>query len=524
MGIPFDISYALPDDHPALLIDFVIDQLDLSSLYATYGKIRSAGADPGTMLKIMIYAQMKGVSGSRSIEEECETDLALRYFLRGKKPPDHATIARFRKDHFSKCSDIILSQMTEWLLDAGEVDTECLFIDGTKIESRAGRYTFIWKKSVTKNLEKMFLRIVDHIALCEETYGIHVVSNPEGKVRPFHLKRLEKELLSVQESEGIVFVRGRGRRKSQLQRDYEKTREFIERLKGYDEKLEKLGSKNSCSKTDSDAAFMRTKDDHMRNAQLKPCYNLQHAVNSSYIVDLMVDASVSDMGTLIPFLDKIESDLGIRFNKIVADSGYESEENYRYLKENGQTSYIKTTIHDVQKTRRYRTDIGKAVNMTYLEEEDRYVCREERQLTFQSIKCEKRKSGFISKSRVYACESCDGCPSKEACIRSRSKKPLEERNKVIYVAAEFNRLREEDNERIQSEEGALLRMNRSIQAEGSFALTKTVLGKDRFLCFGLEMVRAESVLTAMAYNFKRLHSKVRRGCLGQHLYPLSNSG
>ena len=524
LGIPFDVSYNLPDNHPAFLIDFVIDQLDLSPLYATYGKIRSASADPRTMLKIMVYAQMKGVSGSRSIEEECGTDLAMRYLLRGKNPPDHATIARFRRDHFSKCSDTILSQMTKWLLDNEEIDTECLFIDGTKIESRAGRYTFIWRKSVTKNLERMFEKIVDHIAVCEESYGSRIVKNPEGKVRPYHLKRLKEELLCVKEREGIDFVSGRGRRKTQLQRDCERTLEFIERLKGYEEKLEKLGEKNSCSKTDCDATFMRTKDDHMGNAQLKPCYNLQHAVNSSYIIDLMLDASATDTGALIPLLEKIEEDSGLRFDKIVADAGYESEENYKYLEGKGQISFIKTSVHEVQKTRKFKNDIGRFSNMDYNKEEDCYICHEGRKLTFQSVRRRKSKSGYIAKNRVYVCESCEGCSRKGECIRSRSKTPLEDRNKAVYIASDFNRLREEDNERIQSEEGALLRMNRSIQAEGSFGMTKTVLGKDRFLCFGLEMARAESVLTAIAYNFKRLHSRIQRRCLGQHLYPLNNTG
>lgn len=200
----------------------------------------------------------------------------------------------------------------------------------------------------------------------------------------------------------------------------------------------------------------------MGNGQLKPAFNLQHGVDSEYIVWLTIGPQPADTTTLIPFLKETEEYLAFKYQKIIADAGCESEENYAFLDTN-------------------------------------------QQLSFTHVRRSKSKTGYVSAKNMYQCKACKGCPYKKDCIKGNNcKTPMEERNKVLSVAKTFLKYREEDLKRILSDEGILLRINRSIQVEGSFVL-------------------AESVLLAMAKNVNKLHNKIQKGKTGRHLFPLKSA-
>ena len=134
------------------------------------------------------------------------------YLLEGKPVPDYATFARFRSIHFAPCAKRILAEMSNLLYELGEISGESIFIDGTKIETCANKYTFVWKKAVTKNQEKLLIKIADLIAECEQLYGIQIVYGDTVKMK--HVKRLRKKLYALKQEENIVFVHGIGKRNS----------------------------------------------------------------------------------------------------------------------------------------------------------------------------------------------------------------------------------------------------------------------------------------------------------------------
>ena len=179
-------------------------------------------------------------------------------------------------------------------------------------------------------------KITDLIAECEAMYGIKLVFQDSFSLHS--LKRIRKKLYAVKNEENITFVHGIGKKKSSIQKSIELLEGYIDRLKEYTKKLHICGERNSYSKTDPDATFMRMKEDHMLNGQLKPAYNLQHGVDSEYITWLTVNPNPTDTKTLIPFLKDMERNLGFKYTDIVADAGYESEENYLFIEENGQTA------------------------------------------------------------------------------------------------------------------------------------------------------------------------------------------
>lgn len=221
----------------------------------------------------------------------------------------------------------------------------------------------------------------------------------------------------MKESENLVFVHGIGKRKSPLQKSIETLEDYLARLKEYTKKLHICGTRNSYSKTDPDATFMRMKEDAMGNGQLKPAYNLQHGVDAEYITWLTIGPQPTDTTTLIPFLKETEEYLSFKYKKIIADAGYESEENYLFLEQNGQVAFIKPANYEISKKRNYKNDIGRIENMNYDEERDCYLCKDGRELNFEYIKHTKSKTGYESEKHIYKCKDCSGCPYKRECIK-----------------------------------------------------------------------------------------------------------
>jgi hypothetical protein len=247
-------------------------------------------------------------------------------------------------------------------------------------------------------------------------------------------------------------------------------------------------------------------------------------VDSEYITWLTIGQQPTDTTTLIPFLKDAQEHLKFKYKNITTDAGYESEENYVFLEENGQLSYIKPANYEISKTRRYKNDIGKTENMEYDAESDVYICRNAKRLTTDYVRHSKSKTGYVSEKTIYKCEDCSGCPYKAECIKgSNCKTPLEERTKTLHVSKTFLKYRQEDLERILTDEGIVLRMNRSIQAEGSFGDIKQDMHFRRYISKGTSNVLVESILLAMARNINKLHNKIQKGRTGTHLFPLKSA-
>ena len=269
---------------------------------------------------------------------------------------------------------------------------------------------------------------------------------------------------------------------------------------------------------------MRMKEDAMKNGQLKPAYNVQHGVDAEYITWLTVGNQPTDTTTLIPFLKGMEENLNFKYLKIVADAGYESEENYSFIEDNNQIAFIKPANYEISKTRKYKNDISRIENMDYDAESDLFICQNGKKLKMSDTKFVKSKTGYKSEKTIYICEDCSDCNYKNKCIKgNNSKIPLEERTKKFETSKKFNRQRKEDLTRIITDEGCLLRMNRSIQAEGSFAQLKHDMNFRRFMCRGQNNVLAESILLAVAHNINKLHNKIQANRTGKHLFELKKT-
>jgi transposase len=382
------------------------------------------------------------------------------------------------------------------------VRNENAFIDGTQIEAQANQYTAVWGKNVDRYEKGQREKVVGILLALDTDWGTTYALREESIIGTAREVREEINECLKSGEYGEEISRG-------TLKEYRKTLlEGIKKLERYQKQRETMGERNSFSKTDPDATFMRMKD-----GTLKAAYNVQIAVEGEYISGAGIFANPNDGVNLKPFLERMKEMLGKIYQKITVDAGYESEENYAYLEENHQQAYIKPRDYRIRKTRAFKRDISKRENMIYEKEKDEYICANNKRL--MNIGTEKRisKSGYESEITIYESEDCEGCPYREKCTKS-------ETNRQMRVSKKLLEYRERSEENIRSEEGKLLRVNRSIQVEGAFGVEKEDHHFRRFLTRGKAGVEGELWLLCFGYNINKLHHKIQQQRCGTSLHPL----
>ena len=540
---------SLPDDDPVYTLKKVMEDLDFSGLLANCSDKGRTGYNPIMMYAVVTYANMRGVRSVDRIVELCERDLAFIWLTHGQKPKRDAFYGFKGKKLTSEILDDLNYQFLLRLQKEGLVTLKELFIDGTKIEANANRYTFVWRGTINYHLAGL----LDSIELNFARYNTFLQENGYGpkydignaqmfviegmdKVRsvieknrkrklskhkklanntvieidncsPLEILKLQKNLSTIATGEGIEFVYGKGKRKPEIQQLYEELEHLGQRLMGYKECFAIMGKdRNSYSKTDLEATFMRMKEDPMLNGQLKPAYNVQIAVENYFIIHGYVSNDRTDYNTLIPVLEKHQQVFGSILEEVTADSGYCSEKNLLYLKEKGIESYIKLQDHEKRKTRAYAEDISKYYNMKVevFEDEQFYICHDGREL--RHIRTEtKEQDGYTQNFEVYGCADCSGCEHKARCLYKYNAEKDVEKNKVMKINEQWEELREKSHANIQSERGILKRQTRSIQTEGHFGDIKENENFRRFNYRSADKVYKEFMLYAIGRNINKYY-------------------
>ena len=540
---------SLPDDDPVFTLKKVMEEMDFTALLAQYSGKGKHGFNPIMKYGVLTYANMRGIREIDRIVELCKRDLAFIWLSQGEQPKRDAFYDFINKKLTPEILDDLNYQLLRRLKKEGLITLEALFIDGTKIEANANRYTFVWRGTLNYHL----VGLLDSIDSLYHKYNVLLEDNGynekyglgnammfiiEGmdKVRavieknrkrkltkhkklpnntiieidncsPLDILKLQKNLMMIAEGEGIGFVYGKGKKKSEIQQLYEELDVCGSKLMEYKECFEVMGKeRNSYSKTDLEATFMRMKDDHMMNGQLKPAYNVQIAVENYFIVHAYVSNDRTDYNTLIPVVQKHIHAFGEVLKEATADSGYCSEKNLLFLKEHNIESYIKLQDHEQRKTRAYKENIGKYYNMTtqIYEDEHFYVCHDERELRHIRTE-EKEMDGYTQTLEVYGCADCSGCEHKAQCLYKYNPEKDADKNKVMKINERWEALKEKSHANIQSEKGILNRQIRSIQTEGHFGDIKENDDFRRFNHRTADKVYKEFMLYAIGRNINKYH-------------------
>jgi transposase len=425
---------------------------------------------------------MENITSLRDMAKAAQYDIRMMW-LTDELKPSHQTISEFMKHRLKDSIEKLFYDLNQYIIDQDKIDTERLYIDGTKIEANANKYKFIWKGSIEKFRDKLYKKISKQIEKQNEHYKEMGIFFPIYETYDLsYLKRildfLDKE---VKQSE-VSFVQGKGTRKTALQRDSEKVSEYITKLGEYNHYIEVIGpDRNSCARTDHDATFMRMKEDHMRNGQLKAGYNVQIGVSDEYIMHLDIFQERNDYQTLIPFLEGYRRAQGFYPKYPVADAGYGGLKNYRYLKDNQMELYQKYSMYRIETTnQKYAQDPSRPVN--FKKDEDGNFYDEN-----------KEKLSFLWKNKkgndVYEVPSS---------------------NRRVEINEELWTLQKEARENLTSELGIELRVERSIQVEGAFGIIKDQMRFRRFKRRGIQNVKFEFMLIDIGYNLAKFHNKKYR--------------
>ena len=486
----------------------VMEHIDLSKCFVEKGhKTGRPRCDQHKLLKVILFSFMEnGICSLRNIEKLCRNDIRYMYLLDGMKAPSFATFGNFIRNELTDSIEQIFLDVNTYIFQKDHVDLEHTYIDGTKIEANANRYTWVWKKSCIKNRGKVFEKISMLIdAMNQDVLGY---LNLKLEKREEYAINYVSELLEMYRKgtrlEPATFVSGCGHRKSIYQKQYQELQEYLEHLKTYAHHIELCGEeRNSYSKTDHDATFMRLKRDYMGNDQLLPAYNLQTAICDEYIAVVDVKPYASDMECFVPLMEKFHETYG-RYPKYpVADAGYGSYNNYLYCEEHGMEKYMKFTMFKKETTdKKYHEDPYRTANFQR-DGSGNLICPNGKTFRF---KCRRHvyKNKYGRSEELYECESCEGCQHKGECSPKRSGK------RSIRMNQELTAIHQEVISNLESIHGALLRMNRSIQAEGTFGILKWDKSYKRLFRRGEKNVILELTLITCGFNIYKYHNKKQR--------------
>ena len=508
LKLPLEIQKLIDISDPVYTFCEVVDHIDLSRYFVEKGyKKGRPRCDEQRLLKVILFAFMEhGICSLRKIEKLCRNDIRYMYLLDGMKAPSFATFGNIIRNKLTDSIEQIFLDVNTYIFEKDRVDLEHAYIDGSKIEANANRYTWVWKKSCTKNREKVF----DRISLLIDAMNLEVLGYSGVKLEKREEYAIDyvSELLEMYKRgtnlDESTFVSGRGHRKSIQQKQYQELQGYLERLKTYARHIEICGEdRNSYSKTDHDATFMRLKRDYMGNDQLLPAYNLQAAVCDEYIAAVDVKPYASDMECFVPLMEKFHKTYGHYPKYPVADAGYGSYNNYLYCNEHGMEKYMKFTMFKKETTdKKYHENPYRSGNFEQ-DEAGNLICPNGRKFIF---KCNRPvyKNKYGRTEEIYECESCEGCPHKSECC------PKASGNRTIRMNQELTSIHEEVISNLESIHGALLRMNRSIQAEGTFGILKWDKSYKRLFRRGEKNVILELTLISCGFNLYKYHNKKQR--------------
>lgn len=504
--LPIFISDYLDICDPVFTFDKLIGRLDLSKYLKNVPehKLGRIGYNPVKMLKTVLFGFMSdGYCSLRSLEENCKIN--IRYmFLMDHETPSYRTFSYFINDVLKDSIEEAFKDINQKIFEEEGVDLQHLYIDGSKFEANANKYTWVWKKATERSRYRLYEKItalIGEINAGLAWSGIQVEARTEYV--PEYLKQVKDRFVEVWKLDTGTFVTGRGHRKTPQQRQYEKLSEYTEKLGEYCEKITICGeNRNSYSKTDPSATFMRIKEDYMGNDQLLPAYNIQVGVADEYIAVMDVSQYRSDMDCFIPLMEKFHQTYGFYPKYPVADAGYGSYNNYIYCEQHGMEKFMKFPMFKKEtEDEDYHKDPFRAVNFR-IDEEGKLRCpnnKEFRLLYRQNVKGNQ----YGRQEEVYQCEDCSGCPYAERCKKT-------EKDRTVRINQELTAMHKEVVENLESIQGALLRMNRSIQAEGTFGILKNDRWYKRIVRRGIQSVTLELYLVSIGHNLYKYYNKKMR--------------
>ena len=478
--------------HPVRVVNEVIESVNLEALEKAYKGGGTSSYHPKMLLKILVYGYVSNVYSSRKLEAAAKENIHFMW-LAGMQQPDHNTINTFRGKRLRDTLKNIFTQVVELLVAEGVLSIKDIYTDGTKIEANANRYTFVWGNAIKTNKEKMKKQLEE---LWQYTQKLAAEESDQPSPPDFTNISKEKVAKAIEQIDKALSGKEEASKAVKQKLKYAKNN-WPAALEKYETQEKILNGRNSYSKTDHDATFMRMKDDHMKNGQLKAAYNVQISTSNQYIVNYSIHPNPTDTTTLPKHIEQHQKAYNQYPATITADAGYGSEENFTYLEGNDIEGYVKYSSFDKQQSANYykKNPFG-AEQLHYNELKDCYYCPMGQTMNCIGSYQKQTSTGFEQTIKKYQAQNCNGCPLRSVCHKSRY-------NRIIEVNHNLNRHKAVAKEKLNTEEGIEKRKQRCCDVEPVFGNIKSNHKFNRFMLRGKIKVDIEFGLLALAQNLRK---------------------
>lgn len=525
----YDLEACIPEHHVARVVDEMVEAVPDEQLFSHYKGGGRSSFHPKMMLKILLFGYSQKVYSCRGIEKLINESIPAMW-LAAMQKPDFRTINEFRGVRMKPLMDELFEAMIFQLINENYITMENYFLDGTKIEANANKYSFVWKKATAKFEEKL------HEKIQETLEHIHELTHSEAELEPepqsenmIHkletvAKKMEEKVeefnVQIKQETDVELRKNKRQERARWKKPVKLISEnFLPRLAKYKEQNAIFGDRNSYSKTDKDATFMRMKEDHMKNGQLKPGYNVQMGTENQFILYYTIHQRPTDTRCFIPHLEKLATSYLPVPKTVIADAGYGSEENYVYAVEEEKEPRFDFLIpygaYMQEQTRKYKKDIKNAKNWEYREQENCFICPEGRKVPFKKYQNKKNQSGYDQSFKIYECEDCTECPLKASCTKAKG-------NRQVHWNTVFEEMKAKAKTALECEEKANIYARRKIEVESVFGHIKGNRSFRKFSLRGLDKVHVEFGIVALAHNLLKVAGI--RQLLSAKLYKNTKAG
>jgi transposase len=492
MVFPPTFDEMIEQGHPVRVVNKIIDEIDLDPILRKYKGGGCTSYHPRMLLKVLVYGYLCNTYSSRKLEAATKENIHFMW-LSGMVQPDHNTINRFRTDRLNGVIKKVFTQVVLMMAKSGHVDLQKVYTDGTKIEANANRYTFVWGKAIKTSKERIAKQLEELWQYTQQIAKEELKDTEPTRYKSLDPEEVRKTVEQIDEALKDAPASPKVKQKVKYAK-----KNWPDKLKEYQEKEELLGKRNSYSKTDPDATFMRMKEDHMLNGQLKPGYNAQISTNNQIIITYTIHQNPTDTLTLKPHLETYKQELGFMPEELTADAGYGSEENYAFMEENAMEAYVKYNYFDQEQQNGGQSKgIFHVDNLYYNKERNCYYCPMGQAMTFIGTKEDITESGYKRTLSRYQAQNCTNCPLRGKCHKAKG-------NRIIEVSHRLNELRAKARELLLSDKGKAHRKQRPVDVEPVFGILKQNKGFRRFMLRGIDKVSIEFGLLALAHNLKKM--------------------
>jgi transposase len=491
MAFPPSLDELVAADHPVRVVHEVLERVDITAILQQYKPGGTSSYHPRMLLKALVYAYINNIYSSRKIEQALQESIYFMW-LTGMSKPDHNTINRFRGQRLQKTLQPIFTQVVFLLCEEGLLSLKDLYTDGTKLEANANRYTFVWAKGIKTSKERIKKQLDEMWK-----YAQSVAASELDDTDPSDFKKIGKEQVTATVDAINTALRDKKIDSKMRQKLNYARKHWPAALDRYEQQEKLLGNRKSYSKTDPDATFMRMKEDHMRNGQLKPGYNVQISTNNQFIASYSLHPNPTDTKTLIPHLQQHIKAFKQKPANITADAGYGSEQNYQWLEDKRITAYVKHNAFDRDQRHKKRDKKPYAADQfIYNPLTNRYRCPAGKGMKKTGERIKPNHSGFPQLISRYQSKNCSGCPLRSQCNPDYQYRTIE-------VNLNWHRLKQKAQKRLKTKRGIQKRKKRCFDTEPVFASIKHNHQFKRFMLRGIGKVTVETGLLALAHNLRK---------------------